>query len=319
MKHVLMPYPIAEKCTLLEAIYWIGFNVYPVVFRTENKKDQREDLEHNEEEELRSPGYFDSFFSEKRCQKYGFPKSYVAEYIEEHGEPPYFSSITPEQIKELQKSPHYSKEYAAYLLKEYEEGEAFRQKQQPFQDALEEFFEIHKTELALYLRKGHVKAFGRIWSDDSEEDTFPEHDAIPSTAWKFQNIDWYDNILDIDNKRYIHVLVDVESLFAQFPEPQLDIVKVYSVNGILLSDENLGGVNSPKQYGRPSFNWKQFTEEMVKRFAAGQLPPLQKTCVFEMQEWCIDQWGKAPSETNLKEHITPFYQAIKSQKVSNDR
>ncbi|MET0156035.1 MAG: hypothetical protein ABW189_08050 [Rickettsiales bacterium] len=46
---------------------------------------------------------------------------------------------------------------------------------------------------------------------------------------------------------------------------------------------------------------------MAKRLAEGALPPLQKTCVADMQDWCFDKWKKIPQETSIKNRIHPFY------------
>jgi hypothetical protein len=83
MKYILEPVPIAEKCTLKEALYWIAFNFYPKYSETENGLDIREDLEYCDLE-VSTPEEIDSFFSEEVCKKYGLPKSYLAEYINEN-------------------------------------------------------------------------------------------------------------------------------------------------------------------------------------------------------------------------------------------
>jgi hypothetical protein len=315
MKQVLIPHFIAEKCTLLEAIYWIAFHKYPVAYMTENAIDQREDAEYQEEYELSVPDILETFFTQNLCWKYGLPKNAHAEYFSNHGELVPLP-INREVLQLIEQSCNISDEEKVQQMLEFEELKAIEIEQQAFDEQLLEFFENHKLELVIQLRKGAVLAQGRSLRnlEFQDIDKLPHHTSIPSNLWKFQSINWEDSAFKHNKEEFIHILIDVESLFQSFPEPTPETAIVMQVNGILLCDTDALNLDTKKSVGRPSFNWKQFTQEMVKRMNLGQLPLLQKTCVYDMQEWCIQQWGKAPSETNLKNHISPFYGAIKSQK-----
>ncbi len=317
MKQILQPVSIAEKCTLEEAIYWITFNIFPIEEITENGKDVREDLEYNYEDYIESPYTNEDFFTEEICDKYKLPKSYKAEHMLEHGEYPYYTSFSWDKINELKNSGAISQEDAEKFIKENKDRIEYCTKQKPFDDALDEHLETPKTELVLLLRKGTIKAYGRLLEIDevAETEDFTEHKEIPASLWKMSSVEWDKSALYFDEKEYLHILIDVDSLLKVFPEPELETIQIYSLNGTYLIDEDKISTKKIKKKGRPPYDWKHFTEEMARRFSNDGLPSLQKTCVIEMQEWCAAHWEDTPSETNLKEHISPFYKARKSQKI----
>lgn len=179
-------------------------------------------------------------------------------------------------------------------------------------DDVSEYLETAKAELLVSLRKKLIKSYGRFITN-KEETNIPLHRPISDTSWISMNINWDESTLETKQGIYIHVLIDTESLFSYFPqeEPEAEI-KVYLINGKLLMKESEDVVNKLR-IGRPSFKWKDFTAEMIARRDIG-LPKLQKTCIYEMTEWCKDNWGKIPSQTNLQEHVSPFY---KKQKIHN--
>ncbi|PIR39546.1 MAG: hypothetical protein COV35_03285 [Alphaproteobacteria bacterium CG11_big_fil_rev_8_21_14_0_20_39_49] len=228
------------------------------------------------------------------------------------------------------------KDYASYIIK-----------QQPFTNALENYLEIPKSKLFISLKDGSVKAFGKKVFDSvanipSEElvrkgtklkdvddclgdylDVFvthPETEEILTKHWFMSAIDWKPSSLKSELAVYYNVLVDCESLYEAFPAPKEDVVSVYSINGALLLDDDTPVLKSPynNTRGRPSYNWQEFTAEMAKRLAKGKLPDMQKSCVIDMQAWCKEKWGVVPSETNLKNYISPFYQAKNESEIKSE-
>jgi hypothetical protein len=330
-KYVLIPHAIAERCTLLEAVYWIAFNRYPIHEYSEEAADRREDTECNDGVRLEEPLDIESFFTKEICDKYGLPISPVAEYINENGEYPYLGGFSDDIVARLVERGDFDQEAVKKNLEDRRKQEELDKEQSIFEDALLSFLEIHKAELFAALRKGLVKAYGRnllkhanlsdfdfsdgieisdLWASGIE----PPLEEISPQDWYANSIDWEECHLVHNTKSAIcHILVDVESLFYNFPEPTPQIKSVMSVNGVLVDYEGNYGVGliNPNKAGRPSYDWKSFQAEMASRLLNGSLPKLQKTCVIEMHEWCMHTWKDAPSETNLKNHISPFYAALK--------
>lgn len=329
MKYVLVPTKLAEKITLNEALFWIGFNAYFTAEHSEDYNDLREDSEYQEDLTITEPLSLDLFFTEQVCEKYGLPKSYLPEYFEENGDYPYDPYIGWKNFSEHEST--LPPEYVEKLKNDKKDYDDFLLKQNVFDEALEDYLEIPKSRLFIELKKGNVQAFGReilqsLTIKDSYEDDelaklyssetndlfaaheeIPELEPIPTKEWIQKNIDWEDGCLRGDASCYCHILIDIESLFSCFPEPIADVSNVYSVNGTLLLDEDAPQIHARATKGRPAYNWKEFNEEMIRRFSKGNLPELQKSCIIDMQQWCAENWDKIPSETNLKEHISPFY------------
>jgi hypothetical protein len=98
MKKVLIPHKISYKCSLYEALYWVGFKIYPLSNITDNDCDIREDSEYNDDININLDNYvYDSFFTEAICKKYGLPKNYLSEYIENNNSYPH-KSFSLEEI-----------------------------------------------------------------------------------------------------------------------------------------------------------------------------------------------------------------------------
>jgi hypothetical protein len=335
MLQVLVPTNIPERVTLYEAVLWAAFNYFPAAEYTDWPKDRREDDEYNDSLETEKSVETDLFFTQRVCKKYDFPANPTAAYFEKEAELP-FSCWNWERFKELEKVLDFPKEDLEKIRQEILEREHFETSQQHFRSALEAYLEIAKSQLFIELKKGKVMAHGReileglSWDNEevdkfslSPEDWFVEWEHLPELTsilpndWTLNGIDWDSCCLKKKERFYCHVLVDFESLSHAFPMQEYETATVRSVNGILLlDDKEIATKLTSGARGRPSqYDWQAFTAEMAKRLARGTLPPLQESCIYEMQIWCKEQWKKSPSVTNLKHHIRPFYLATKSEKA----
>jgi len=301
MKQILVANKIPDKLILNEALFWVSFNTYFISifnnYKIYSNKDFtyeeyslecRQDDKINDQYELYSPIDFNSLFTKDFCLKHGFPTE--------------------------------------WLEKESGDKEQKNIKKKDFQNALDDYLEIPKCRLFESLKSGKVKSYGRelikeigfetsglylegVWNYWKEK---PKHIEIPKEDLKLNSINWKKSYITNKNSFYCHILVDTKSLFEVFPEPEASFLKVYSVNGTLLIDENIGEVANPSMRGRKAeFDWRDFTREMTFRIKNNSLPKKQESCIYDMQIWCIKKWGKSPSVTNLKEHIRPFYEGLK--------
>jgi len=159
MKYVLVPTELAEKITLHEALFWIGFNMYFTAKYSEDHNEMREDTECRDTAIIDDSYEIDLFFTEEVCNKYGLPKSYLPEYFEESGGPPYdpYSGWANFSERKLE----LPQEYVEQLENDKKEYDDFLLKQNSFDEALEDYLEIPKSRLFIELKKGNVQAFGR--------------------------------------------------------------------------------------------------------------------------------------------------------------
>ena len=331
-KYVFAPHQVADKCTLWEALHWVAFNIYPLFEYSDNCDDAREDLESNDNVEFETPPDFEAFFTKDICEKYGLPQSPTAEYIKENFEYPHFG-YSQDVIDSFIATGNMLEEEIQSMLLGSKKQKAFDEEQKIFDDALDDFLEQHKATLFIALKQENVKASGRnlvkaahllkiniskkidiadIWMQVSNH--IVEFEEISPKDWYINSINWQDSMLLNGNKTALcHIWVDVESLFKSFPESEQQTKSVISVNGVFL--DSSPHLNTKIKTGRPSYNWHSFHAEMAYRLLKGGLPKLQKTCVIEMGEWCLREWKTLPSETNLKNNISPFYAALKKSET----
>lgn len=338
MRQVLVPQSIPEKLTLEEALYWVTFRVYFTEDVNEYGKDFREFNEFAMDDIIpyeNSKYDIDSFFNPQFCDEMGLPHSPLYEYLENYGEYPYFTQFSENQINKFEKEGTFSEDEIAEFRSDLEESLEYNKKKEIFDKAIDDYLEIFKAKLFIPIKNSNVCCYGRdilplfLKQNSSTDyknllpeeilsktifDTEPQElEKIDKSIYRLDCIDWKKSTLKTDNECFIHILVDTESLFKEFPEPEkLKFQKITTFNTIFLVDENYKPIKAKP--GRPSFKWKEFIEEMSIRFFEGNLPKQQKHCVLDMADWCIENWGQSPSETNLKEHISPFYQALKKVK-----
>ncbi|MEQ1789552.1 MAG: hypothetical protein ABL857_03820 [Rickettsiales bacterium] len=331
-EYVFIPHAVADKCSLLEALHWVAFNNYPLYEYTDDNDDARENLEHNENVKFSAQPDFKDFFTKEVCERYGLPKSPTAEYIAEHNDTPSYC-FEPEFADKMLADKTLSEDDRKHWVNYNQEKEIFDREQKIFDDALDDFLEQRKAALFIALKQGNVKASGRnlikaahslkidiskevdiddIWGNADNDDI--EFEEILPKEWYMNKVEWKKSYLLNDNKTaFCHILVDVESLFKSFPESEKQTKSVISVNGVFL--DNSPHPNTKIKTGRPPYNWHSFHAEMAYRLLKGELPKLQKTCVIEMGEWCLSEWKTLPSETNLKNNISPFYAALKKSET----
>lgn len=331
-RYVFAPHQVADKCTLWEALHWVSFNIYPLFEYSDNCDDAREDLERNDNLELERPPDFEAFFTKDICEKYELPISTKAEYIDQFGDYPSFG-YPQDVIDRFIATGNMSDDEIQTMLSDSQKQKEFDIKQKLFDDSLDNFLEQYKATLFIALKNGNVRAYGRnlvktahileidieneidideIWGNASNDDT--EFEEISKKDWYINSIEWEDSYFVNGNKSaFCHILVDVESLFTAFPASEQQTKSVISVNGVFLDSNQ--HINNKIKTGRPSYNWHSFHEEMAYRLLKGKLPKLQKTCVIEMGEWCFREWKALPSETNLKNNISPFYAAMKKSET----
>ena len=203
-----------------------------------------------------------------------------------------------------------------------------------FEEKLEELLELYKAKLFALLKEGKIKAKAiRMTSNDfyildkffiafkagtrcvrpDSKWYFRNFEEIATSEWKLQNIDWKNGFLKCKDYEYAQIIISTNDLFREVPEPFGAMREINFVsNSYILSPSNTKK-NANSKGRKQEYDWAEFQKEVLDRFIKGKLPNNQTTLIYDMQIWCKSKWGKAPSETNIKEKIKPFYM-LKAEK-----
>lgn len=191
--------------------------------------------------------------------------------------------------------------------------------------------EVPKSKIFIALKNGELKAMGmqhgflkknslqKQWlNDDCWEygEEYPEFSQIPPNHWRFEGIVWNESSARSTESEYARIIVNTEDLFTVFPELAVKIIPTKSVMGSFVIDETRLselGKKAKSQAGRPSYDWNTFNGVLVEKLLQGQLPKKLETLVYDMQDWCKDNWNCKPARSTLIEKISPIYNAFKSE------
>ena len=67
--------------------------------------------------------------------------------------------------------------------------------------------------------------------------------------------------------------------------------------------------NAPSRRGRTrEYDWDAFYAEIAVRADLDSLPETQAGLEKDMADWCSKSWDKTPSESTLRDKISPIYQ-----------
>ena len=170
MKQILIPHQISEECTLLEALYYIAFSVYPLSNITINDKDKRRDSEYNETIEI-DPLPSDQLpcfiLDNEKCEIFNLPTNPHIEYFKKFNDVidvnlDVFDRGYKEIIEPMEKT---NKEEFEKLKAEHLEArqtaEFYIEKVNKWDSAIEEALETPKLKLLFALNEGKIKSFVR--------------------------------------------------------------------------------------------------------------------------------------------------------------
>lgn len=332
MKQVLIPYQISEECTLLEALYYMAFSVYPLSNITTNGKDIRRDSEYNEAIKI-DPDPLPSdqlpvfILDNKKCEIFNLPTNPHIEYFKKFNDvidrdlDP-FERGFKEIINSMEKiNKEEFEKLKAEQLEAMQTAKFYIEKVNKWDSAIEEALEAPKLKLLLALKEGKIKAFGRrLLGKELEEGIleFPDFMEIDLKFWQYKSINWNDSIINSQEVHYIHILLNLEDLFKAFPEPEPEIVSIKSINGTLLLDVNKSdNEDFKKNYvprGRPSNNCIELHVEIAKYIKKYGILPKQMALISHLNDWYQKEFGKRISETAIKTYLKPYYQSEELKK-----
>jgi hypothetical protein len=305
---ILKGLDIADRCSLIEALYWCAFREYPIKNHFETEELQDDELI----EEV--PFNLKMLFTEKFCKQYNFPTNYyVKEFKYENDNsslsPPYKIS-TWEEVKMIG-DKSLNNEDIEKLKKEIKSKEKnFYTRQKPFEDALEAYLEIYKAQLFTDLRKGNVKSYGRL-KNKEHSTSLNEYKELKAEVWRLNNIVWESNFIKKeDNNSIYNIRIDTKSLFESYKESNVKKIKYISESeNILVDEEN----NKVEKRGRSEkINWN-----MVHAYIC--LHIIQDKTVFnnqdafskDVEDWISKEFGVTISPSAIKDRLKPYWDMIK--------
>ena len=71
-----------------------------------------------------------------------------------------------------------------------------------------------------------------------------------------------------------------------------------------------GGQRHSTNRGRPAFPWDEFHLELAKRLTSTVFPEKQEALIADMQQWCLEKWGRNVGRSTLVGKIAPYYREI---------
>lgn len=243
---VLIPREIAEKCTMLEALYYMAFNIYPLYLVQWSDIDIRQDpnADRKGEFSIFCEGDANFIIDNEMCEKYGLPENpYFLEFEED-----YLSSWLPVDVFIAQQNELGGKLYKdnpVGLQKWKDDLERKKIKLLDYQNnvenwnrAIEKKLKEPKDKLLRSLIQGKVKAYGKKLSN-SPSKTRDTNNAIDEENWtcslsEFSDVEftrisndfWELTDLEIDwessrcasfkKSYYADILLNVEDLIKTF-------------------------------------------------------------------------------------------------------
>jgi hypothetical protein len=311
---VLVPYEVADRCYLSEAILWAAFSRLPLEIL-------------NDQADTRDEGSYDTPFwqssgiepvTSDECNRVGLPSRPIWKSV--------YSHLGPSDIRreiDLERSEEKKNE----LRKAFFEAERFQRQLTEWEGKLSKFTEQCRFELLQALHTERLGATGKKlplptidgsfkFMDDLTESgkwappKYVDREPIPADFWSSAEIAWDEGFAEGSLKdrkiAYGLILVEVAQLFNLFPLPNGEAYGGVRKAGdylVLTSDDDIRG---RAELGRPPYNWDEFHLEMAKRVGKG-LPEQKKVCISEMQEWFMDKSNKRVAESTLAQKIKPYY------------
>ncbi len=171
--------------------------------------------------------------------------------------------------------------------------------------------------------ENHLEAFKKLFSDYPGEHTKAEErykssiQDIEMRSWRMTGVDWENSHIKSPDGFYMCVSVSSESLFSLFPPPKPAPIQLNTSGGLVILDDGESSPNiitrKSKRGRPPSISWDSFHVEMAKRISNNSLPRKQESCIADIQQWCLQQWGVTPERSTLLEKISPYYRAFKTK------
>ncbi len=305
MKLILTPYWIAESCFLKEALLWAGFYRYPKSEILPDRVDFRFDFDRQQEYEpmiIDDYGYIES----EEAVRVGLPPNPEWEAIFDDHDMYMADADLLDRFLKMDISEFEKEKFRQGHIKAVEQAKA----QAEWDKKYEEYIEVVESKLFVALKDGTLKAWGK--PAPIEDDVFTtgdDHEEIPASFWRLNDIDWPQSASKNEKGHYHHIFVNTNQLFSLFPSPQAEEVKTVSLvaGQYVLSEEQPRKNLKNGKRGRPAMDWDSFHVQVSARLIKDGLPEKQEAFISDMQKWCLQNWGFEPGRSTILQKISPYY------------
>jgi hypothetical protein len=276
IKSILVRRSLANVCYLREALMWVAFNRFPLSFLVGEVSDIRDDdVDPEPKVDVRDPTYLE-------CASIG-----------------------------LSERPIYRGRRLGPRLAEFtvEAVDEYRENRRRWDEEFSDFIDIHRARLFLALREGKLVAKGVSLTDNEKMDS--KWTTITPEFWVSSRINWEKSRASGRVGEFLLIQVNTEELFACFPPPAAEIVKVMKVANDFVSMEQADDEPKARIRGRPPLDWMSFHVEMARRiWSENGLPEKQESLIADMQGWCRGAWGHPVARSTLQQKIKPYYDRL---------
>ncbi len=302
------PVGLLAECSLNEALLWVWADRVPVnnMYREKNAFASLGDAE---------------------CEQLSIPPvpegvRRVAHYFTEERLRRHFSRITPKDLPD----------HVEYHVSEgLEQATATRE----WLGQISSPMELPATDLFLKLRRGAIKAQGKLLPPGVQVIDFIEEDnlysrsdfdylndtSIPPDFWNMAGIDWIANSVSARGQCYCDVSMPVALLMSLFPGNRTPVRRAEFVGDYLLvketDEDDLVHPPSKRAAGRPPmFAWDAFHVEVADLIRSGRLPKKKEAAIQQMLSWFeTAEGGKKPSRSAVSEKLTPYYRRFSFERT----
>jgi hypothetical protein len=303
---------LAERCFLFEALLWIAFKKAPIWDRFPVGEDT--DLRFHDDFEGKANEYTgDDVITPEDCRRVGLQPNPAYEHdVLDEGKVSFYELDWLDDY-EAGRSKADPREINPFSDEDVSHARELKNRYEDWLQELDIFLMEAKLSLGLKLLRGEIPAFVKFCRDPdakinfSHPDNYEQrvHTSAPAHIFQFNNIDWYNAIINHSESEYFDVCVDTPALLREFPIGDAEIVKAYAVGYVLIVEPQKPSVLPPKRHGRPSFPWPEMYIELGRRAERGELPAKQEALIAEMMDWCQRKWGRRPSRSAIQSHLPP--------------
>jgi hypothetical protein len=132
-----------------------------------------------------------------------------------------------------------------------------------------------------------------------------DHALIEPRLWKSAYVDWLNGTL------YSGQFETVRAEFSSIEVHTVELLQIFgSVELIAMGTPTpppKACDPKPQKGRRSGYEWKAFYAELAVRADLDGLPETQAQLERQMAEWCLQNWDKQPSESTIRDLISPIY------------
>ncbi len=323
---ILVRAKIAAKCFLSEALYWRAFGRIPVELH-DDKGFWRDNAENYDG--VQQPPPDGEELSDDECRFAGIPidPRMQALLTDRPSLPLEHYSMMIETIQRI-KPPYQEGWHPHDGINQYREKQVEAEKYHAdvagWMPHLDEYLDEFKAEICLDLRRGKLKAMGRRLPHPSVDVSYEQLsesglglgslqiESIPESAWLTQNIDWSAGTIISKVASFTWIQLNVPDLLNRYPPKSLlKPGQVFPIGAsVAVAGLTTSSATSTSSRGRPPLPWDSFHVEVARLYATSSMPEKKEAAIALLQEWFLQDTGKAVSRSAIGAKLKPYIDQI---------